>query len=981
MVQTISLFNPKDLPFGDLSNNSLHFMEIDGKKWSTVTNYIYSNMMKDTPSYSIILQNTETKNVQKIYEELKDEKYLTTIRNALSEALESKFETSIKQYEQAVERSVEQDTYVPIKPSIADILLRTENRPIVYLSKDSFLGNGQDNKGLNLLGNQLRQLRHQIRLVNLRKMKETEEETVNKSLYLAYLTELGLNNAIRGFFVEPVNWDVESREQDYDLSRFSEYSLSEIQEELQDRGYIFNNMSLEKFVSEIVRKNRIPSTSILHIANEYPRALVNTVRKKQLRSLKFRQEKRRRDIAFDMYVNYIIGKNYENIPANKRAEAAEKEFSNLTFTEKTNMINRLWNLYQKDRLNPYLTDEINIAVSTIRIPEEAEIKEVESMDPIDGLERQQRSITESLDIKVNNDPVVINDIFVKKDVLTSEDKEQNLYSLFSPKNEEILFKVNNNMYPTIYHFILISLIKSIPDNQNAYNNIFQNFNSLPFASIETIYNRYKQLQEDYEKNFFKYYAAIGLQQKFKEETLQNLLLVTGNSRLIWTDKINSILGQGPDKKGENFVGKKLVEMRTQFASRKAQEQTIDKNNIEQISNLIVSDPFIERWMNMRIKDMCKTVNIMMSYIKNRKEEDDVNIEKDMLNQDFVRKVLDYIYNPCSSLFEKANSISNPNPPEYFKVAVRSYRNFYEVNEDVISLFWSRIVVMIQTVLQYNPGNATNVSQTIANVELFMSNQKNCKGVFKNQDNCIYSALFNVLLGISNFNRIMNLQIKGDDYEIDTAVTIILGRKETEPKNKYPKRSIPTQQDDPEYFEDFERYEQEKKEWEEMQTDKKENQPTKEQEKQQAEAKMKYLELLFDSVIKDQPDKPYTIKRPMLKYQEEETENESDYEDEQKEETESESDDSDDESFINEIEAAILEEQEKEKLLAQETEKNEEEEGAIDEIKNMLKMFNEEIDSQRFQSDIEHAVKTIKEYSLPKQIKTNRINFFATLLSK
>jgi len=242
---------------------------------------------------------------------------------------------------------------------------------------------------------------------------------------------------------------------------------------------------------------------------------------------------------------------------------------------------------------------------------------------------------------------------------------------------------------------------------------------------------------------------------------------------------------------------------------------------------------------------------------------------------------------------------------------------------------------------------------------------------------------------------MNLQIKGDDYEIDTAVTIILGRKETEPKNKYPKRSIPTQQDDPEYFEDFERYEQEKKEWEEMQTDKKENQPTKEQEKQQAEAKMKYLELLFDSVIKDQPDKPYTIKRPMLKYQEEETENESDYEDEQKEETESESDyedeqkeetesesdDSDDESFINEIEAAILEEQEKEKLLAQETEKNEEEEGAIDEIKNMLKMFNEEIDSQRFQSDIEHAVKTIKEYSLPKQIKTNRINFFATLLSK
>ena len=48
---------------------------------------------------------------------------------------------------------------------------------------------------------------------------------------------------------------------------------------------------------------------------------------------------------------------------------------------------------------------------------------------------------------------------------------------------------------------------------------------------------------------------------------------------------------------------------------------------------------------------------------------------------------------------------------------------------------------------------------------------------------------------------------------------------------------------------------------------------------------------------------------------------------------------------------------------------------------MIKYFNDEIDVQRVQSDIEEAVQTIKEYSLPKQIKTNRINFFATLLSK
>jgi len=44
MANIIDLFNPNDNPFGRLSNNSYHPIIINGKKYDTVTNYIYSNI-------------------------------------------------------------------------------------------------------------------------------------------------------------------------------------------------------------------------------------------------------------------------------------------------------------------------------------------------------------------------------------------------------------------------------------------------------------------------------------------------------------------------------------------------------------------------------------------------------------------------------------------------------------------------------------------------------------------------------------------------------------------------------------------------------------------------------------------------------------------------------------------------------------------------------------------------------------------------
>ena len=69
MTNIIELFNPNEKPFGMLSNNSYHPMTINGKKYDTVTNYIFSNMLT-TPMFRSVIQNTKIGDVKGLNTEL-----------------------------------------------------------------------------------------------------------------------------------------------------------------------------------------------------------------------------------------------------------------------------------------------------------------------------------------------------------------------------------------------------------------------------------------------------------------------------------------------------------------------------------------------------------------------------------------------------------------------------------------------------------------------------------------------------------------------------------------------------------------------------------------------------------------------------------------------------------------------------------------------------------------------------------------------
>lgn len=183
---TIYIYDPKDIPFGKLSNNAVFPMFLDEKHWNTITNYIFSNMLT-TPIYRAMLRvapidgdkkNTnvddrfkqlkanmeargnrmskyeeeqlrdnvlkdlelQKKNIYDLYDYYSNEEYVETITTALDKAYSVKIESD---------------------PELKTILLSTGNSPIMYESRNAILGTG-NGSGKNLIGKTLMQIRQQL---------------------------------------------------------------------------------------------------------------------------------------------------------------------------------------------------------------------------------------------------------------------------------------------------------------------------------------------------------------------------------------------------------------------------------------------------------------------------------------------------------------------------------------------------------------------------------------------------------------------------------------------------------------------------------------------------------------------------------------------------------------------------------------------------------------------------------------------------
>jgi predicted NAD-dependent protein-ADP-ribosyltransferase YbiA (DUF1768 family) len=186
----IYIYDNKNIPFGPLSNNYFNYFDLYGKKWTTVTNFILSNMLINE-TYRAIVQNASIdgdpniarQNKFKIDELIKNRELIKQTpcteqeRNNIIKMVN--FETNIKKrnifevynyyYGTEIKDTIKKACYDGYKNKIMknntllDLLMETGEKKIFYISPTNnyYLGVNNNNVGDNYIGKALMQIRHE----------------------------------------------------------------------------------------------------------------------------------------------------------------------------------------------------------------------------------------------------------------------------------------------------------------------------------------------------------------------------------------------------------------------------------------------------------------------------------------------------------------------------------------------------------------------------------------------------------------------------------------------------------------------------------------------------------------------------------------------------------------------------------------------------------------------------------------------------
>ena len=791
---SIRIYDSKELPFGPLSNNSIYIMEIEGQTYNTVTNYIYANLLNSKDHFSI-MKNISVYEIDKYFNKYDKELRNSIITNSLYEAFDVKLKNK----------------------NLEELLLTTDNYPIIYKSDNDILGDQKTWATTNLLGKYLTKIRDE-----LHKKYESKETR----LYNAYTSLQILENLIR--------------QENNDLSEFIGLSHNEIinkyiyikaLENSKIQKIDLSTLTYDQIIEKYKNVVKYPSKNILEllavgedmqILNLLDKSLQKNdllivyTRKKYLKNLQYTQKIRIKNSIFDIYVNDMIKSQFPDLTKDKYREIKEKELA-IDYKELDVLKDQIFKFYTENLLPRNVMDEIindsTIDLSNIVTDEDIKIAENENLDEFYSIITDSDS---NIQIIIENDKSITD----------------NPYSAFSPYVYTEMLNINGNYYPTVMHYIIAKLLSSLPEIRtidNAHKYLLINIDGDVTDSIN--YNDYDSLSYLYEdlkyyqyNNLKKRLASIALNKKFENQGLKDLLLVTDNKFLIWNDSHDDVLGSGITKNGENFVGTYLIELRKKFKKIEDNSKNITH---EDIIKIIENDIFMRNWLEMRLVDISKVVKQSHNYILTKNNLSDklriqakynkrwkfgeilntsINglftvkfnngvivegiTQKDIrtisadtfeINVEFVNNVLDNIYQPCYELMKDIKYLDIATPVYFIDLVKKCFGS--HINPEINGLLWKRIIIMIYFILKYVPKIA-DIKNILAKIELINSNSTKCVKIINNdQDNCILSAIVNVLKGLIELNNIYEYDSFVSLIDIQTAVNIILNRKQINLEDK------------------------------------------------------------------------------------------------------------------------------------------------------------------------------------------------------
>ena len=726
----INLINNPTPDIEKLNNNYESEIIVDNISYKSVSNYIYSNSIKN-PEYSKKLKHVSPVNVRNSFLNHYELEINDILNKSVEKGLLVKFENE----------------------KMKQLLLETKYRPIVYKNENGHLGSGKDEKGDNLYGKYIEQIRHNIRIEDIEKEKEKKQDDFNDKLYKTYLVSEFLNNKME-------NGD--------DIKEYINTPFNTIIEKIDKKKIDITKEDVIRFY-----ENKTISTEIVRaILN--PETLVLNIRKQKISDLRNKKLKKRREICFDVYINYIINTYFHNdIHLDKYKETREQITDKLDFTQKNDLENKIFKLYMKDKLPKRVLKKINDLLLTLKIPTESDVQDSENVS-IDYKEKIAEKKLES-HFKIEGDAV-----YVYPFEMNDMDAETKKYIQFSPYFFVNMLTIENFIFPTIEHYVvssLIFLLNSVETFDDAYKYILRTPTSIlelkstsDFIDIDSIYKKYNEMKKkDYNETLQKY-AKIGLDTKFQNNLFQDILVSTKHLMLLWNDTNDNYFGVGKDGKGNNFIGKYLSLIREKL-SKETKVSPIKDVTIKQIEEFINNDPFIKKWYQIKTRDMCNVIMIMKRYLFTKMNS---NLS---IDDDFVRIVLLNIYYSCKSIYNLSNDVQ-VDAPVFFVDLVKKQNGFQFVTYPTINEIWKFVFVLLFSMMDLmKKTEIKNAKVIISKSEKILSNSnKDCKKILSlnENDNCIITSIINILGGISEFNKYYSYSTEIDNRDVICAYSILNG---------------------------------------------------------------------------------------------------------------------------------------------------------------------------------------------------------------
>lgn len=325
-MQTVTIHNSLDKPFGKLANDALLPFKVRSHTYNSVVNYVYANLLPES-TFKEELSQTMPKNVISTFDEVRMHLKQSIIQSAAHRGI--------------LEKTKQDADFVKA-------LMDTNDFKIVYYSENSFLGIGRSKDGENIYGQALEQARNEL---------QTQQNKVNQkdNIYLSYIAEINLKKALRKHNLEKY------------ISKDKKRSIRRLVDALvQDYGKteVYSNAPDIDTILTLHDKRNIINYSD-------PNSLIRLVRKNNARSVLKKNLFELKQAALHAFTDYTISKN---VTLSEDKTALKDQLFDILPSKREEFSNRILDLYSVKALPDEIKEKIKRFKSQWYFPTDKDIE-------------------------------------------------------------------------------------------------------------------------------------------------------------------------------------------------------------------------------------------------------------------------------------------------------------------------------------------------------------------------------------------------------------------------------------------------------------------------------------------------------------------------------------------------------------------------------------------------------------------------------